>query len=91
MKPISYKRRRFPPDVLRHAVWRYARFSLSLREVEDLLAERGIEVSYEAAWTLKFREQVARNLRRSPGGVDECDRNGMKLRPCRWPHAADGG
>ena len=67
MKPISYKRHRFPPDVIRHAVWLYFRFTLSLRDVEDLLAERGIDVSYEAirTWTQKFGAQFARNLRRS--------------------------
>jgi transposase-like protein len=47
VKPISYARHRFPPDVIRHAVWLYFRFTLSFRDVEDLLAERGIEVSYE--------------------------------------------
>jgi len=47
MKAISYKRHRFPPEVIQHAVWLYFRFTLSLRDVEDLLAERGIEVSYE--------------------------------------------
>ena len=40
MKPISYARHRFPPDVIRHAVWLYVRFTLSYRDVEDLLAER---------------------------------------------------
>jgi transposase-like protein len=67
MKPISYKRHRFPPDVIRHAVWLYFRFTLSLRDVEALLAERGIEVSYEAirCWAQKFGVQFARNLRRS--------------------------
>ena len=67
MKPISYKRHRFPPDVIRYAVWLYGRFTLSLRDVEDLLAERGIEVSYEAvrSWTRKFGRDFARNLRRS--------------------------
>jgi transposase-like protein len=56
MKPISYKRHRFPPDVIRHAVWLYFRFTLSLRDVEALLAERGIEVSDETirCWTQKF-------------------------------------
>src|SRR5260221_504123 len=67
MKPISYKRHRRPQDVIRHAVWLYFRFTLSLRDVEALLAERGIEVSYEAirSWTQKFGTQFARNLRRS--------------------------
>lgn len=56
MKAISYKRRRFPPEVIQHAVWLYFRFTLSLRDVEDLLAERGIKVSYETVrcWSRKF-------------------------------------
>ena len=62
MKPI-YKRHRFPADVIRQAVWLYFRCTLSLRDVEELLAQREIEVSYETVrcWTLKF----AHNLRRS--------------------------
>ena len=65
--PISYKRHRFLPEIIRHAVRLYFRFTLSLRDVAELLAERGIEVSDEAvrAWTLKFGRQFARNLRRS--------------------------
>ena len=70
MKPIYYKRHRFPPDVIRLAVWLYFRFTLSLRDVEELLAQRGIEVSYETirCWTLKFGGIFARNLRRSRPG-----------------------
>lgn len=66
MKPISYKRLRFPPEVIQHAVWLYFRFTLSLRDVEELLAQRGGEVSYETirSWTLKFGRQFAHNLRR---------------------------
>ena len=48
MKPICYARHRFPPDVIRHAVWLYLRFTLSYRDVEDLLAERGLIVSNES-------------------------------------------
>ena len=48
MRPISFKRHRFPPDVIRHAVWLYFRFTLSIRDVEELLAQRGVEVSREA-------------------------------------------
>jgi putative transposase len=44
---ISYDRHRFPPEVIRHAIWLYLRFTLSYRDVEELLAERGLEVSYE--------------------------------------------
>ena len=47
MAPISYSGYRFPRDVIQRAVWMYLRFTLSLRDVEDLLAERGIVVSYE--------------------------------------------
>ncbi len=66
MKPISYARHQFPPDIIRHAVWLYLRFTLSFRDVEDLLAERGIEVSYETVrrWVLKFGPAFARELRR---------------------------
>ena len=56
MATISYARYRFPPAVIQHAVWLYVRFALSYRDVEDLLAERGIDVSYETVrrWTLRF-------------------------------------
>ncbi len=62
---LSFKRHRFPPDVIRYAVWLYFRFTLSLRDVEELLAHRGIEVSYETirCWTIKFGPQIAANLR----------------------------
>ena len=66
MKPLSFKRHRFPAEVIRHAVWLYFRFSLSLRDVEELLAARGIDVSYETirCWTIKFGPQIARRLKR---------------------------
>ena len=66
MQPMSYARHRFPPVVIRHAVWLYLRFTLSYRDVEDLLAERGLEVSNETIrrWVLKFGPAIARNLRR---------------------------
>jgi putative transposase len=48
MDNISFARRRFPPDIIRHAVWLYARFILSYRDVDDLLAERGLDVSDES-------------------------------------------
>jgi transposase-like protein len=67
MTPISFKRHRFPPIVIQHAVWLYARFTLSFRDVEDLLAERGIDISNETVrrWFLKFGRLIARNLRNS--------------------------
>ena len=49
MKPISYARLHYPPSIVQHVVWLYLRFNLSLRDVEDLLAERGLDVSYETA------------------------------------------
>jgi putative transposase len=66
LNPISFKRHRFPPDVIRYAVWLYFRFTLSIRDVEDLLAQRGIEVSREAVrcWVNKFGPLIAANLRR---------------------------
>ena len=56
MHPISYSRHRFPPAIIQHAVWLYFRFTLSYRDIEDLLAEQGIDVSYETVrrWALKF-------------------------------------
>ena len=65
-KPVSYKRHRFPPQIIAHAVWLYFRFPLSLRLVEEMLLERGIVVSYETVrrWALKFGPAYARRLRR---------------------------
>ena len=67
MQPISFKRHRFPPSVIVHAVWLYARFTLSFRDVEEMLAERGIDASNETVrrWFLKFGRLIASNLRRS--------------------------
>ncbi|MDB5683134.1 MAG: putative transposase [Sphingomonas bacterium] len=69
MQPLSYVRHRFPPEVIQHAVWLYLRFTLSYRDVEDLLAERGLDVSYETVrrWVAKFGAVYARRLRRGRG------------------------
>ena len=66
MKPLSFKRHRFPPEIICHAVWLYFRFTMSLRDVEDLLAERGIDVTYETVrcWANKFGPAIAANIRR---------------------------
>jgi transposase-like protein len=66
MAPVSYARHQFPPVIIRHAVWLYLRFSLSYRDVEDLLAERGLDVSHETVrrWVLKFGVLFARELRK---------------------------
>jgi putative transposase len=65
-KPVSYKRHRFPPEIIAHAVWLDFRFPLSLRLVEEMLLERGILVSYETVrrWALKFGPDDARRLKR---------------------------
>ena len=66
MALLSYRRHRFPPPIIQHAIWLYLRFTLSYRDVEDLLAERGLDLSYEAVrrWVLKL-PLIARRLRRS--------------------------
>jgi transposase-like protein len=65
MQPIFYARHQFPPEVIRYTIWLYLRFTLRYRDVEELLAERGLEVSYETVrrWVLKFGSVIARNLR----------------------------
>jgi len=71
--PASYKRHRFPPSVIAHAVWLYFRFPLSLRLVEEMLLERGVIVSYETVrcWAKKFGPNYARRLRRkAPNPTD---------------------
>ncbi len=68
--PQIYKRHRFPAEIISHAMWLYFRFPLSLRHVEDLLAERGIEVSFQtvAEWAGKFGGEYARRIRRRSKG-----------------------
>jgi hypothetical protein len=70
MAEISYRRHRFPPAIIQHAVWVYLRFTLSYRDVEELLAERGLDISYETVrcWVLKFGPVIARRLRRYRAG-----------------------
>ena len=65
MRKISYARHRFPPVIIQHAIWLYFRFPLSFRDVEEMLAERGIEVSYETVrrWVLKFGPAFAANIK----------------------------
>ena len=66
MPPLCYRRHRFPPEIIQHAIWLYLRFTLSYRDVEELLAERGLDISYETVrrWVLKFGPAIARRLRR---------------------------
>jgi putative transposase len=69
----TYKRYRFPPDVISYTVWLYYRFNLSYRDIEDLLAERGITVSREAIrlWCIKFGALYTRRLKRNHRGYGD--------------------
>ena len=72
-KTPSYHRHRFPPEIISHAVWLYYRFCLSFRDVEDLLAMRGVIVSYETIrqWSRKFGAEYARKLKRREGRLGD--------------------
>ncbi len=72
-RTLSYRGHRFPTDIISHAVWLYHRFCLSFRDVEDLLAERGITVSYETIrqWCRKFGTEYARSLKRREGRLGD--------------------
>ncbi|MGB6366066.1 MAG: IS6 family transposase [Thermoanaerobaculia bacterium] len=69
----SYHGYRFPPEIISHAVWLYYRFCLSFRDVEDLLAERGVIVTYETIrqWSRKFGAEYARKLKRREGRLGD--------------------
>ena len=76
MRKISYDGYRFPPEIIQQAIWLYLRFTLSFRDVEDLLAERGVMVSYESVrrWVNHFGPTIAADLRR------------RRAKPCRTWH-----
>src|SRR5207237_2629210 len=65
MDQLSYRRHRFPPPIIQHAIWLYLRFTLSYRDLEELLAERGLEVSYETV-----RRWVRSSAPDLPAGCD---------------------
>ena len=69
----TYKRHRFPPEIISYAVWLYYRFNLSHRDIEDLLVERGITVSREAIrlWCIKFGVIYSRRLKRKHRGYGD--------------------
>jgi transposase-like protein len=69
IRPLSFKCYRFLSDLIRHAVWLYFRFTLSLRDVEEMMAQRGIIVSREAirCWVIKFGPLITANIRRRRG------------------------
>ena len=68
-----YKRHRFPPVIISYTVWLYYRFNLSHRDIENLLAEHGVTVSYEAIrlWCIKFGTNYARRLKRKHRGYGD--------------------
>ena len=69
----SYQRHQFPSEIISHAIWLYHRFCLSFREVEKLLAERGVTVTYETVWQwcLKFGPAYARRLKKRQGRLGD--------------------
>ncbi len=94
-----YKRHRFPSEIIQYVVWLYHRFNLSSRDIEDLMAERGIAVSYESIrlWCIKFGPKYANRLRRRHQGygdtffIDEVDRPLHWLTCCyRWSTLRSG-
>jgi putative transposase len=68
-----YKRHRFPPEIIQHVVWLYHRFNLSSRDIEDLMAERGISISYESIrlWCIKFGLKYSKRLRHRHQGFGD--------------------
>ena len=91
LDPASYPRHRFPAEIISHAVWLYHMFSLSLRDVELILAERGITVTHESIrhWCLKFGADFARRLRRrrpQPGDTWHLDEVFIRHWQVSWPH-----
>jgi putative transposase len=83
--PQTYPRHRFPIEIISHAVWLYHRFTLSFRDIEEMLAERGVEVTYESIrqWCMKFGPEYARKLkqRRGPlGDIWHLDEVFIKIR-----------
>jgi putative transposase len=84
MKKISYSGYRFPPEIIHQAIWLYLRFTLSLRDVEDLLAERGVALSYETVrrWVNHFGPVIAADLRKrrlKPHGTWHLDEVYLKI------------
>jgi putative transposase len=91
MQPICYARHQFPSEIIRHAIWLYLRFTLSYRDVEEILVERGLNVSYETVrrWVLKFGQSFANLLSRSAGFFQQPETSGT------WTvcheHISEGG
>jgi hypothetical protein len=87
MTKISYSGYRFPPEIIHQAIWLYLRFTLSFRDVEDLLAERGIAISYETVrrWVNHFGPIIAAELRKrrpKPHSIWHLDEVYLKIDGC---------
>ena len=87
---VCYKRHRFPAEIISHCVWLYHRFGLSLRDVEELLAERGVTLTYETVrlWGRKFGPAFAAGLQRRrprPGDIWHVDDVQLKINARRAP------
>ena len=69
----TYKRYRFPNQIISHAIWLYHRFTLSFRDIEEILAARGVNVSYESIrqWCLKLTPRIVKSLRRKQGQLGD--------------------
>ena len=96
MDELSYRCHRFPSIIIQQAVWLYFRFALSYRDVEDMLAERGIDVSYETVrrWALKFGGIIARKLRRGrprPDGRWHLDEVFVSINGRSWTSSFNHG
>src|SRR3981189_1169891 len=86
MTKISYSGYRFPSEIIQQAIWLYVGFTLSFRDVEDLLAERGIVVSYETVrrWVNHFGPKIAADLRKRRPKPHLA--SGRRLSQHQWPH-----
>ena len=89
MRQLCFKRHRFSPEIVRHAIWLYARFTLGFRDVEDMLAQLGVDASYETVrrWLLTFGDKIAANLRRArprPSDVWHLDETVIVIRQKRY-------
>lgn len=87
MQSVSYARHRFPPVIIQHVVWLYLHFTLSYRDVKDLLAERGLDISYETIrrWVLKFGQIYAGKSAASAASPGHC--HGNRNRAPSWGSA----
>ncbi len=86
MAPLRYRRHRFPPEIIQQAIWLYLRFTLSCRDVEEMLSERGLDISDETVrrWLLKFGPTIARRLHQRPSSAERSLASGRDGSAPRW-------